>query len=960
MKQKYFIPSISLLLLLLAGFPAAAQKNKDKENSDRLVMQIKTELEGRKDYAKALELARKGAKEFPRNADFQYLLGRIHLLNKDYDKAQSRADEIINKAPEYRDAYLLAADIQLARSNENGALFYINKGIGRFGRDKDLRLKKMNIYQAAGNYTMAGVQADSLLYYFGNDKTVVTTYINYRNETGAFYLKAGNMSKASAEFQKVLDIDPRNKQAFDGNMNTKLQSGDLESSLAIVNTALVKEPNAYDLLWKKTGLLQELKRYPEAIDVLQLIRKKFPADAKSAQLETELRLEAARYYKNTDPYSQYLGVLEKSPGNREALDNVINIAISRGMYDEALVWINKALGKTGSDRELLKKKMSLLEQQQKYIAAAAIADKLYTQQPSDKGLKEAFIDLYNAAGREFALQQLPDSALYAYSRILKADPANEQALNSSVNILSGQKRYSAALAMVDKALGYFPNDERLLFKKAGILQEDGQDEAATAILETLQARYPGDNKVNNNLVEAQLVTGRKMMQAMDYDGAAVQFRKVLELQPQHKEALNTIINIDLARGRAGRTDALQHTADAVGAYPDDRELLLKRATALTNGGSYEEANTITGNLMLKYPYNTRIRDAYRDQLTTYAAVQRKNGDTAGALQSYGRILQIKPEDTIALQSMNNLYFNSGNYEAVVTTSDTGLYYHPENAAFMVKKASALEMLQQYKEAAQQMDTVVALYPDRLPYKDYQAYLKSKNFKNQIGIAYLNSHIDSSQSANIATLQYTHYFKHFSLAGRLNFAGRAQGTGLQGELEAYVYHGKKWYSYASAGIANKVVFPKLKASYSLFHNFAGSWEAELGGRFQAFDTMNAISGVASLSRYLGDFWLNLRGFAIFVDGKQYGAGVLTARQYLNNKTDFFYANVGYGNSPDDFSRLFQLGETVKYTTYSIGAGYQKMFNYRNVVSLNGTWYNQKIGPARFRNQYDIYLVFLRKF
>ncbi|PSK93184.1 tetratricopeptide repeat protein [Taibaiella chishuiensis] len=959
MKQKYFFPFIALLLLLFAGFPVAAQKNKEQANSDLLVRQIKAELEGRKDYAKALELARKGAKEFPRNADFQYLLGRIHLLNKDLQKAQSRADEIIDKAPEYRDAYLLGADIQLARSNENGALFYINKGLNRFGRDKELRLKKMVIYQAAGNYTMAGMQADSLLYNFGNDRNVVATYINYRNETGAYYMKAGNMSKAAAEFQKVLEIDPKNKTAFDGNMNTKLQSGDLESSLAIVNTALVRDPNAYDLLWKKIGLLQELKRYPEALDALQFVRKKFPADHKSAQLETELRLEAARYYKSTDPYSQYVAVLEKSPGNREALENVINIAISRGMYDEALAWINKALGKTGSDRELLKKKMSLLEQQQKYIAAAAIADRLYGQQSSDKGLRESFIDLYSAASREYAQQQMPDSALYAYGRILRIEPANELALNGSVNILSGQKRYGAALDMVDKALGYFPGDERLLLKKAGILQEDGQDEAATAILETLQARRPGE-KVSRNLVEAQLVTGRKMMQAMDYDGAAAQFRKVLELEPQHKETLNTIINIDLARGRAGAADALQHTADAIAAYPQDRELLMKRSAALFNSGRYEEANTITGDLMQQYPYNTRIRDAYRDQMTTYAGVQRKNGDTTGALLSYGKVLQVKPEDTIALQSMNNLYFNSGNYEAVLSTSDTGLYYHPDNASFMIKKASALEQLQRYQEAARQMDTVVTLYPDRAPYKDYQSYLKSKNFKNQIGIAYLNSHIDSTQSANIATLQYTHYFKHFSLAGRLNFAGRAQGTGLQGELEAYVYHGKKWYSYASAGIANKVVFPKLKASYSLFHNFATSWEAELGGRFQAFDSLNAISGVASLSRYLGDFWLNLRGYAIFYNGKQYGAGVLTARQYLNNKTDFFYANVGYGNSPDDFSRLYQLGETVKYTTYSIGAGYQKMFNYRNIVSLNGTWYNQKIGASRYRNQYDIYLVFLRKF
>lgn len=957
MKNRYF-SIFTVLLFLFLGISASAQQK--KEDSEVLIRQIKTEMEVRKDYVKALAIAKKGAKEYPRDVDFQYLLSKLYMLNKDLPNAQRKIDEIITKAPDYKDAYVLAANIQLARNNENGALLYINKGIGRFGKDRDLRTKKLDIYQAAGNHNLADIQADSLLYFFGNDKTAVNTYINYRNEAGAYFFKAGNMTRASMEFEKVLEVDPKNKQALDANINTKLQSGDRESSLAMINMALIKEPNSYELLLKKAGILQELKRYPEAIEALQVVRKKFPADRKSSQLEVELKLEAARYYKSTDPYFQYQSVLDKSPGNREALDNVINIAISRGMREEALAWINKSLGKNGSDRELLKKKMSLLEQQQKYIAAAAIAERLYTQSPSDKGLKETYIDLYSAAGRDYALQQLPDSALYAYNKILKVEPANEQALNSSVNVLSAQKKYNAALNMVDKALAYFPGNERLLLKKAGLLQEDEQDEAAALIFEELQSRNPGNNNISNSLIEAQLVMGRKMMQAMDYDGAASAFGKVLDMQPQHKEALNTMINIDLARGRSGIADALQRSADALVAYPDDKELLLKRSAALFNSGRYEEAYRLTGDLLKKYPYNTKIRESYIEQMTTAAATLRKNGDTAAALQAYNKVLMIKPDDTMALLSVNNIYFNGGNYNAVLSTSDTALYYHPENASFLLKKAAALEQLQRYKEAAAEMDTLVTLYPDRAPYKDYQAYLKSKNFRNQLGIAYLNSHIDSAQSANIATLQYTHYFKKFSLAGRLNFAGRAQGTGLQGELETYVYHGSKWYSYAAAGVANKVVFPKLKASYSLFHNFARSWEAELGGRFQAFDSINAISGVASLSRYLGDFWLNLRGYAIFISGKQYGAGVLTARQYLNNKTDFFYANIGYGNSPDDFSRLFQLEQTVNFTTYSIGAGYQKMFNYRNIVSLNGTWYNQKTGTSRYRNQYDIYLTFFRKF
>ncbi len=221
-------------------------------------------MDVRKDYVQALAIAKKGAKEFPRDVDFQYLLSKLYMLNKDLPNAQRKIDEIITKAPDYKDAYMLAANIQLARNNENGALLYINKGIGRFGKDRDLRMKKLNIYQAAGNYNLADAQADSLLYYFGNDKTTVNTYINYRNEAGTYFFKAGNMTRASMEFEKVLEVDPRNKQALDARINTKLQSGDRESSLAMINMALIKEPNSYELLLKKAGILQELKTFPRS------------------------------------------------------------------------------------------------------------------------------------------------------------------------------------------------------------------------------------------------------------------------------------------------------------------------------------------------------------------------------------------------------------------------------------------------------------------------------------------------------------------------------------------------------------------------------------------------------------------------------------------------------------------------------------------------------------------------
>lgn len=954
-----------LPLLLICFFLLTAQHQqvfaqKKKNNSDILLQQIKTEMDVRRNYAKALSMAKDAVKDYPDNADFRFLLGRLYYLNNDMPNAEKRLDEVIKDAPGYQDAYLTAANIQLARNNIPRAMQYLNKGQARFGRDRYIRYKKLAIYQSTRNFREGNLYADSLINIFSRDTGALRVFIDYRNETGNHYLKQGLTNMADKEFGKVLEVSPRNKEAQEGMFSARMQSGDKQNGLNFVNSMLTRQPDSYELLMKKTGILQDMRQYPEAIETLQYLIKKYPGDAKARQMETELKLEAARYYRSTDPYFQYQSVLERSPGNKEALDNVINIAISRGMQDEALFWINKAMPKNTFNKELMTKKMSILEQQRKYTAAAAIAERLYRNAPGNRDTRESFINLELAAARDYAAQQLPDSALEAYSKILEADPREEQALNSSVNILSGQKNYTAALELLDKAIGYYPDDQGLKLKKAAIMQDNEQYDEAARLFDEIQSANPGDRRARNSMTDAYLLTGRQMMQVMDYDGAATAFNRILAVDPRNKEAINSITNIDLALGGAGNERALNRIEDALTYYPDDKELLLKKSEALSRLNRNEEAVLITDALRNKYPYNTKVRDIYIEQNLTAAAHYRATGDTVNVENSYFKVLSANVKDTTAWLGLHNISFEKADYTTALQYADTALGYYPANTTFMLKRASALEQLKQYQAASLAADTVARMHPDQRRYTDFAAYLKGKTFRHQLGFAYLNSHIDSAQSANIATLQYTYLGKKATFTARLNFAGRATGTGLQLELESYVYHSSSTYSLLSIAGANELVFPRVKASYSLFHNFSHGWEAELGGRYLNFDSLSSISAVASLAKYLGDFWINVKGYGIFISGKQYGAVNVTARQYLNNKTDFFYATVGYGNSPDDFTRVFQFSEIVSFQTYSIGAGYQKMFNYRNVVSLNGTWYNQKRDEGRFRNQYDIYLTFLRKF
>jgi YaiO family outer membrane protein len=227
--------------------------------------------------------------------------------------------------------------------------------------------------------------------------------------------------------------------------------------------------------------------------------------------------------------------------------------------------------------------------------------------------------------------------------------------------------------------------------------------------------------------------------------------------------------------------------------------------------------------------------------------------------------------------------------------------------------------------------------------------------------YLHTNYDYTSTAyNIATLEYRHYIKKGSWAARLNYAGRTQGTGLMGEAELYYNHTPRMYSYGLLNYSNGIVFPQFRAAYSLFRTFNHNIEGELGARYLKADSVNSISGVASIAKTWNEFWVNFRAYFISDSPKFYTSFNLTSRYYMNHNQDYIMFVAGLGTSPDDRSRLVQFPKLAGLLTRSVGAGYLKTFKYRTSLGIYGTWINQKITSTDYQNQYDLYFTLQRKF
>lgn len=949
---KYILSCVVLCLSL----QTQAQLFKKEKDADELYNEAVKETK-QQHYQQAIQLSRQALEKRADFTDQELLLGRLYLLTDNRELARKYVKQVLTKDPLYRDAYLYATNIELSDKKYEEAECFVDEGLFHFPADKDLLLKKLAILDEAEKFYQGSIYANTLMDKYSADTIIQKAYTGHYMQAGHYYRVRGNNLLAQQNYEKVLMLNPGDREAKDAISSMYIRSGSYTKAIEQVNAELANNPGSYDLMMRKLGLLQDTHNYAEAINQLEVIIKRYPGDAKARSMETPLRLEAAVWYTNTDPYLLYQGILEKNPGNRDALDKVIGMSMSRGAYREALAWINRGLRTNPNDQRLLGLKMDILESDRKFTEAAAIAEKLrYSNSSTD--LKSRYTALKIASGRDYLAQQQYDLALAEFSKVLEADPTDTTAPDMMANTYITQKDPRRALQVLDKAITSHPDNMRFLIKKSSVLTDLGRYDEAAEIAEQLSEKYPSDEKLSANLIDLHLTSGRILMQSEEYDLAAGQFQAVIRQSPDNIDALNYLINLKSAVGQPD--SALLYASQALQYYPDNKDLLLKKAGILTDMKRYDEANALSYQLMQRYPFTVRYRTAYTDGLLAAGNSAMKNNSLDSALANFRQILALNRKDSMALLYTINVHNTRKEYDSALLYSNQGLHYYPDTEIFLQKRATTLEFLKMYALAAATADSVVKVR-NTPANADYADYLHSKVMKDQFGMFFLHSSYDYSDSKyNIATLEYRHFMKRGSYAARLNYAGREEGTGLQGEAELYYIHNPKLYSYALATYSNAVAFAKMRLGYSIFKTFKHDIEGELGIRYLNTDSVTNISGVASIAKTWKDFWVNFRAYYITGDDKSYTSFNLTTRYYMNRQQDYLMFNAGLGTSPDDRSRLIQFPQLAGLLTRSVGAGYQKTFKYRTTVGLFGTWINQKIATTVYQNQYDIYIMLQRKF
>ncbi|MBX6379105.1 MAG: tetratricopeptide repeat protein [Thermoflavifilum aggregans] len=947
---------VSLLILF-----SIQQAHAQKISSDDLLKQALYETNVQHQYDKAIALCKQGLALSPDYLDIRLLLGRLYMLTHQYDLARIELSRVLAKQPNNADAltYLINLEMQDKRYDE--ALCYANTALYYYPDSVFFILKKTAALSAGHQFDEAMQVLQQSMKKLPSQAQLRTAYLDQLVTAARSYQDQHNYIRAHAYLQQALQMDAGNRLVLTYLINLEAAYEHYDEALIYANQALQHYPDDPEFIKRKIGILISAKRYLEAEDLLQQLTRKDPRNPEWTKLATYVHLQAARDYVHLMPQYQYAAVLANDPANQEALQALINLYSAQNAYPEALIYANQALQHYPDDTLFLLKKIALLDAMGKYAEAYPLTARLAARYPQHRELKAHLLDELMMVGREFERDQQWDSAASYYQQMLEVDSSYLPAYDRLIALSLEQKQYNLALAFVRRALRLTANPEPYQFREAGILEAAGQYEEAAELTRRLMEAHPQNLRYRQTYLDQLLEAARSRMQQQQPDQAMEDLKPLLALEPGHPEALDLMVNAlyqmqQYAAGIAWCDTALQY-------YPQDKNFLVKKAGLLEASGQYTEAARLLADLLMRYPYDTKLQNSLGENLFLAGKQFAANNQADSASSYFWTAIRQQPRDTLAWISLINLKASLQQTDSALRIADSALYYIPHSPELLMKKASFLLAAGKSKDALQTLDRLMEIDPHNAAAKALHEQIRIASYHQAIGIDYnFTSFGDRTTTPwNLASLYYQRLPHWGSYDLRINFANRNNRNGLQGEAEVYWNHDSSNISYVDLAFAHDSIFPRLRAAYTFTHYFRKGWQADVGGRYLNFDSSALGSAYLGLGKYFSDYWLYAQAYLTPQNKQLFGAYRATLRYYYSEqRDDYLNLIVGTGISPDDRSRYFGLNHWLSLSATNVALGYQHIFRGQTIVGLTLSWTNQEIQKGIRQNEYDMYVHLVQKF
>ncbi|ALM47538.1 hypothetical protein AMR72_00670 [Flavobacterium psychrophilum] len=912
----------------------------------------------KKNFAKATSYSEKALKKAPKNMDIKEYLGKCYMDTKKFDMARLTLLEVLKENPKRTDSRYYLINIESQTKRYYSAVCYVNEILEVKPYDKELWIKKINLYNLMGDTVESDRQLRRLYQIFPEDNEIKAIYTNTLKENAGKHNKKGDVDDAAKQYEDALAINKKDVESYLGLINVYTKAGNYQGALSTADKGLNALPGNKALVDKKIGVLEKMHNYQDAINLVKQQLKKGQGEYYNKQL-SYLTAEAARYYKNSDPYELYGQVYEKDKANTEAHDYLLNTAVSRGYYGDAQAILNKSLKSNPQSKELLAKQLYVYENQQNKQGARATIQKLFNFYGEDPDIRQKYeYYILQDAKDEFSDGNY-DDALVLFETLGNNSDYGKSANNYIYSIYLRKKEYVKAMDHIEKLIKAYPKETEYLLKKMDLLADMGDYDNAYAMAKSYYDQNPESLQFKYMYNDMAFEYMKYLQQKEDYAMVASIADGLIVSNPDNLEAYNYAISARVAM--KNYDEARRLTEQALKYYPDSKELRLKEAGLYSANGEHDKAVQALHEIEKDYPYNSTIRSSLIEEMMVHAKDREERGENREAMNIYREITLLNPKDTLAPVKLANQHIKRKEYTDAMIIVDNALKENKDNNQLLYLKGIIYEETNDFKRAKEYQGRYSPPSNRLAEYKEHMQYLDSRLLKNQINLTYLKATADTLPfNLSVGALEYVRFAKKDTYAARVNYTGRESGVGIQGEVDWYHKFRNKSYFYVNGAVASKF-FPKYRAAFSFYQPFAKTWQAELGGRYMYLqDNRSLYTGIVGLEKTLGDVWLNAR-LSLLTEGDNLYYNVLgQARFYMNNQRHYAQAMASVGNAPEDLSLDFQVNNTLSFPTTMVGAGYFHSVGFSTVFGIMGNWYNYHVANDTYLDQYTLMLSIKTKF
>ncbi|UAM96735.1 hypothetical protein K8354_10370 [Polaribacter litorisediminis] len=477
-------------------------------------------------------------------------------------------------------------------------------------------------------------------------------------------------------------------------------------AICFVNELLEITPYSRGWWIRKINIYKKMGNFEEAERALKRLYQIYPEDSQiKADYNYIMLGDGVNAVKNKnfdDANEIYTTIIDNDPSNKLAYQGIITNELLKGNPEYALQYTNRALLTLKKDRELIEKKIGLLETLGRH-EEAIVYIQTELKGPEFKEIQETTLPYLMQQSADFNEYNDP----YEINKKLSELNGNSEALDYVINNALGKGYYIDAEYQLNKAIKRSPNSKKYLIKQMELYKATKNKEEYDKAVLALHEKFPTDTDLNYAYNKLMFDRAKEYVEARQFSLADPIFKDLVSDPNFTTEAEQQIFGILLEEEKFD--EATDQIDKLIGLEPDNPEYLVRKSTLYQKMELFDDALNITRSLEQSYPLSERYPALYVEQTEAYANYLMRE-------QRFGAALSIV-EDGLIRENNNKRLLEIGinassaipDYEKGINYSKSALTFYPNNKNFKLKLSNIYAQNKQYEESIAVLDSLKTIY-----------------------------------------------------------------------------------------------------------------------------------------------------------------------------------------------------------------------------------------------------------